>query len=316
MCLGHSVSHELGEVRVSGDSTAYHKTIMAVDIAGYNDPKRTTAHRLTVHEGFWRLLRTAFAEAGVPWDVLFTENTGDGAMIQLPAQVAKADLVAQLPDRLLAELRRYNAAHADGAKVQLRVALHAGEVYQGSHGTISDATSYAFRLLDAAEAKRALKQSGAALALIVSDSFYHDVVCADPAADARSYQRIPVSIKETKTEAWLRLLGAVTNGFPVGDSQAWKKEAFPALVDALLAVPCVRKAESRRLLLEIFPRREIADVVPYYAEDRLHVIALARTCQRFTGGLVDLLDAIKMIEPESPQVTALEKIIRTRPGPP
>jgi hypothetical protein len=85
-------------------------------------------------------------------------------------------------------------------------------------------------------------------------------------------------------------------------------------MDALLAVPCVRKAESRRLLLEIFPRREIADVVPYYAEDRLHVIALARTCQRFTGGLVDLLDAIKMIEPESPQVAALEKIIWGRPG--
>src|SRR5690242_7615992 len=65
--------------------TAHHKTIMAVDIAGYNDPKRTTAHRLVVHEGFWKLMRTAFAEAGVPWDVLFMENTGDGAMIQLPA---------------------------------------------------------------------------------------------------------------------------------------------------------------------------------------------------------------------------------------
>jgi TM2 domain-containing membrane protein YozV len=109
---------------------AHHKTIMAVDIAGYNDPRRTTAHRLVVHEGFWNLMRAAFAEAGVPWDVLFMENTGDGAMIQLPAEVAKADLVALLPDRMLAELRRYNAAHADEARVQLRVALHAGEVYQ------------------------------------------------------------------------------------------------------------------------------------------------------------------------------------------
>jgi hypothetical protein len=222
-------------------------------------------------------------------------------------------LVAQLPDRLLAELRRYNAAHADGAKVQLRVALHAGEVYQGSHGTISDATSYAFRLLDASEAKSALKRSGAALALIVSDSFYHDVVRADPAADASSYRRIPVSVKETKTEAWLRLLGAVANGAPVGNSRVRPKEQFPVLVDALLAVPCVRKAESRRLLLEIFPRREIADVVPYYAEDRLHVIALLRTCQRFTDGLADLLDAIKMIEPESPQVMALATIIARWP---
>jgi hypothetical protein len=292
------------------DSAAYHKTIMALDIAGYNDPRRTTAHRLVVHDGFWNLLRTSFAEVGVPWDVLFQENTGDGAMIQLPAQVAKADLVAALPDRMLAELRRYNAVHAEEAHVQLRVAFHAGEVYQASHGTVSDATSHAFRLVEAPEAKSALKKSGAALALIVSDSFYQDVVRADPAADAASYHRIRVSVKETKTEAWLRLLGAAVNGFPVRElRQPAVVDGFSALVDALLAVPCVRKAESRHLLLDLFPRREIADVVPHHAEDRLHVIALARTCQRFTRGLADLLDAIRMLEPQSPQVDALAAII-------
>ncbi|MEV6877020.1 hypothetical protein [Amycolatopsis sp. NPDC051128] len=291
---------------------AHHKTIMAVDIAGYNDPRRTTAHRLVVHEGFWNLMRAAFAEAGVPWDVLFMENTGDGAMIQLPAEVAKADLVALLPDRMLAELRRYNAAHADEARVQLRVALHAGEVYQGSHGTVSDANSHAFRLLDADEIKAALKESRAALALVVSNTFYEDVVRADPAADAPSYRRIPIVNKETKTEAWLRLLGAVTNGFPVPAPRPPSATDFPALVEALLAVPCVRQAESRRLLLELFSRREIADVVPYHAEDRLHVIALARTCQRFDGGLAVLLDAIRTIEPESPQVMALAAIIDGR----
>lgn len=290
-------------------AAAHHKTIMAVDIAGYNDPKRTTAHRLVVHEGFWKLMRTAFAEVGIPWDTLFIENTGDGAMIQLPPEVAKADLVAQLPDRMLAELRRHNEVHADGAKVQLRVALHAGEVYEGSHGTISDANSFAFRLLEEPAAKKALKESGAAMVLIVSDTFYQDVVRADPAADARSYHRIPVSVKETKTEAWLRLLGAVTNGFRVRATRPSTPAELTILVEALLAVPCVRRTDGRRLLLEIFSRREIADLVPYHAEDRLHVIALVRTCQRFDGGLADLLDAIRMIEPESPQVTALGALV-------
>jgi hypothetical protein len=299
---------------VDSHAAAHHKTIMAVDIAGYNDPRRGTAHRLVIHEGFWKLMRAAFADVGVPWDVLFMENTGDGAMIQLPADVAKADLVAQLPDRMLAELRRYNAVHAEEANVRLRVALHAGEVYQGSHGTISDATSFAFRLLEEPAAKKALKESGATLALIVSDSFYRDVVCADPAAEPGSYRRIPVDVKETKTEAWLRLLGAITNGFPVRMTTLLaKREAFSGLVEALLAVPCVRKTDSRRLLLELFVRREIADVVPYHAEDRLHVIALARTCQRFDGGLADLLDAIRMIEPESPQVDALSALVEQWP---
>jgi hypothetical protein len=293
---------------VPWDSAAQHKTIMAVDIAGYNDPKRTTAHQLAMHDAFWGLLRTSFAEVGIPWDVCFMENTGDGAMIQLPAQVAKADLVAQLPDRMLAELRRYNDVHAEEASVQLRVAFHAGEVHQASHGTVSQATSFAFRILDAPEAKSALKQSGATLALIVSNTFYHDVVVHDPAADPRSYQRIPVQVKETTTEAWLRLLGMAINGFRPAHLPV-HREAFPALVEALLAVPCVRKAESRRLLLELFPRREIADVVPYHAEDRLHVIALARTCQRFADGLLDLLSVVRTMEPESPQVAALAVII-------
>ncbi len=288
---------------------AHHKTVMAVDIAGYNDPKRTTAHRLVVHEGFWTLLRTAFAEVGIPWDVLFRENTGDGTMIHLPPEVAKADLVAHLPDRMLAELRRYNEVHAEEANVRLRVALHAGEVYQGSNGTISDANSHAFRLLDATEVKDALKESKAALALVVSNTFYEDVVRADPAADASSYRRMTIVNKETKTEAWLRLLGAVTNGVPVFAPASPAPSDLPALVEALLAVPCVRKTESRQLLLELFPRREIADLVPHHAEDRLQVIALARTCLRFDGGLAALLAAVRTVEPESPQVVALAAII-------
>ena len=80
---------------------------MAVDVAGYNDPARTMAHQEAVHEGFNRALRTAFAETGVPWDVCTVENTGDGAMILLPPEVAKADLVAKpLAANLFARVRR------------------------------------------------------------------------------------------------------------------------------------------------------------------------------------------------------------------
>jgi hypothetical protein len=288
---------------------------MAVDIAGYNNPSRTVAHLRVVHEGLWALLRTTFAETGIPWDVCFVENTGDGAMILLPPEIAKADLVAQLPERMLAELRRYNAVHAVEAQVQLRMAIHAGEIHQGSHGSISPAVSHTFRLLDAEEAKAAQKQTGACLAIIVSDEFYREVVKHDPAADANAYRQILAEVKETTAQPWLRLLGSAPgNNLTVAPAAPHRilprrADPFPELIEALLAVPCVRKFESRHLLLEMFPRREIADVVPYHAEDRLHVIALARTCLRFTGGLTDLLEAIKMLEPESPQVAALSVII-------
>lgn len=299
---------------VHSSAAALHKTIMAVDIAGYNNPSRTMAHLREVHDGLWQVLRTSFAETGIPWDVCFVENTGDGAMFLLPPEIAKADLVAQLPARMRDELQRYNHVHAEEAQIRLRMALHAGEVAQGSHGSISQAVSFAFRILDAPEAKARQKETQADLALIASDLLYHDVIVHDPAADPRSYRRIPVKVKpdEVAARAWLRLLGAV-NGVTVLAPKTARREAFPELIDALLAVPCVRKPESRRLLLELFTRREIADVVPYHAEDRLHVIAMARTCQRFDGGLLDLLDAVRAIEPESPQVAALAAIIEDWP---
>jgi effector-associated domain 2 (EAD2)-containing protein len=294
-------------------SAAHHKTIMAVDIAGYNNPSRTVAHLRVVHEGLWGLLRTAFAETGVPWDSCFVENTGDGAMILLPPEIAKADLVAQLPERMLAELRRYNEVHADGARIQLRLALNAGEVHQGSHGSVSPAISFTFRLLEAPAAKAEQKRSRADLALIASEAFFDDVVKHDPAADPGSYRKIAVELKETTAQGWLRLLGAPADRVVVSAPPAGPLP-FTELVEALLAVACVRNAESRRLLLQAFTRREIADAVPHQAEDRLHVIELARTCERYDGGLAELLATVRLLDPGSPQVDHLEAVIASRSG--
>lgn len=302
-------------------SAALHRTIMAVDVVGYNNPKRTVAHLREVHEGLWGVLRRTFAETGVPWEACLIENTGDGAMFLLPPDTAKADLVAQLPERMLGELRRHNAVHAVEAGLQLRLAIHAGEVHRGSHGSISPAVSHTFRLLDAEEAKVAQKQTGAQLAIIVSEEFYREVVKHDPAADSDAYRQILAEVKETTAQPWLRLLGGTPGNVLTVPPPAphrilpRPRSPFPELIEALLAVPCVRDAQSRRLLLEVFRRREIAEIVPYHAEDRLHVIALARTCQRFDGGLSDLLDAVRTIEPESPQVEALSIIIGAWPDP-
>lgn len=291
---------------------AVRPTIMAVDIAGYNDPHRTTAHRLEVHEGLWTVLKTGFAEAGIPWDALFVESTGDGALILLPAAIAKADLVAQLPERMLAQLRRHNEVHAEGGQIRLRMALHTGEVTQGSHGSVSEAVSLTYRLLDAPEAKAASRAAGAGLVLMTSERFYQDVVQSDLAANPGEYRHIRVASKETGATAWLRLVGSLPMQ-PSSASNASEKEpaSFSALVDALMDIPDVRNAESRRLLLEMMPRRELADVVPFHADDRLHVIALARTVLRFQGGLNALLDAVREVadEPASPQVERLAELV-------
>jgi hypothetical protein len=182
-----------------------HRTIVVVDVAGFTDPARTMVHQRAVHEGLYDVLRGAFSEVGVGLDTCTVEDRGDGAMILLPPEVDNSKLADQLPSRLVAWLRRYNAVHSAQAAVQLRVALHAGEVYQDGHGAVSAAVNIAFRILEAPEAKSALRLSTGVLALVASDIFYHDVIVHDPAADPDSYRRVPVEVKETSTVAWLRL---------------------------------------------------------------------------------------------------------------
>ncbi len=194
--------------------SALHRTIVVVDVANFTDRNRTMIHQRAVHEGLYNVLQTAFAEAGVDWDACAVEDRGDGAMILVPPDVAKSQLADQLPSRLVAGLRRYNAVHSAEAAFKLRVGLHAGEVHRDEYGAVSQAINLTFRILEASEAKSSLKLSTGVLALIASDAFYHDVIVHDPAADPGSYRRIPVSVKETSTVAWLRLPGLPDGAAP------------------------------------------------------------------------------------------------------
>ncbi|MEU0532841.1 effector-associated domain 2-containing protein [Amycolatopsis tolypomycina] len=268
------------------------------------------AHLREVHDGLWRVLKGGFAETGIPWDVCFVENTGDGAMILLPPDIAKVDLVAQLPERMHADLRRHNAVHSEPAQIRLRLALHAGEVQRASHGSVGKAVSFTFRVLDAAEAKKAQNLTGAELALLATDVFYQEVVLQDPAAAPAEYRRIPVTTKETSTVAWLRLLGGAPEGEHRPDLRAVPSPAEPAidrvleLTELLLGIPAVTEESSRRMLLKRL-RPEIATVVAYHPQTRLHVLEIAGTCLRYRGGLAELVAAVQMLEPGSVPVRRL-----------
>ena len=222
---------------------ALHQTIVVVDVAGFTDRDRTMVHQRAVHEGLYAVLRAAFAEAGVDWDVCAVEDRGDGAMILVPPEVAKSRLADQLPGRLIAELRRHNAVHSAEAAFQLRVGLHAGDVYQDRYGTVSQAVNLAFRILEASEAKSALKSSTGVLALIASDVFYHDVIVHDPAADPDSYRQIPVSVKETSTVAWLRL----PDGAPSAGRETPEYERVRQLVEEPRVLDLLPATELQRL---------------------------------------------------------------------
>jgi hypothetical protein len=187
-------------------SPASNRAIVAVDIADFTHPSRTELHHRVMHDGLYQVLEQAFDEAGIDWATCDVEDRGDGAIILVPTDCPRLYLADRLTDRLLAGLVRYNKVHTEAASIQLRVALHAGDVYLGRNGKVSPAINLLARLLDAEPAKRSLRESRCLLAVIASDAFFRDTIADDPVAGP-SFQRIPVVVKRTQTTAWLRLFG-------------------------------------------------------------------------------------------------------------
>ena len=279
-----------------------HRAIVVVDVARFTDPARTEHHQRAVHEGLYDLLRVAFDEAGVRWKDCRVDDRGDGAIIYVRPEFPKIWLVDQLPPRLLAGIWRHNHKHAAGASMQLRVALNAGEVYENPNGIVSQAVNHTCRLVDAPSAKEALARTRGALALIASDTFYQQIIRNEPGAAPDSYHRIPVSVKETHTHAWLRLPEGGAPDIPM----AGKVGLFD-LVDALLAVPVMADANGRRLVLDLL-RPEIAAAVPDNPSARLHVVSLVRTCLLFEGGIAELVAAVSDLAGDCVPVRRLVEI--------
>ncbi|TCO60767.1 hypothetical protein EV192_103342 [Actinocrispum wychmicini] len=255
-------------------------------------------HQMVVREGLYHTLQTAFDESGVPWQDCQLEDRGDGALILVPPEYPAHWLADRWPDRLLTHLRRYNAIHAEEARMRLRVSLHSGEVSENEQGVASQAINTAFRQLDAQQAKVALRASGGTLALIASDEFFHDVIKQEPAAAPASYQQIAVAMKDSRTLAWLRLLDAAqADTAPPGPG----RHDVTALVDAALDIDILRDPRGRELVFDQL-RPEIANAVPYFPRQRHHMFSLIQTCMNYPGGLQELIEVVRQLEGDSPVV--------------
>ena len=297
-----------------------YQTIVAVDVTSFTDPARTMSHQRAVHEGLYRVLRSAFGDAGVNLDACVVEDRGDGALILVPPEVDKSRLADQLPSRLVAELRRHNAVHAAEAGIKLRVVLHAGEVFQDGDGAVSQAVNLAFRILQAPEAKSALELSTGVLALVASDTFYHDVIVHDPAAYPRSYRRIPVP-REPSAVAWLRLPDRAAEVDGELDEEApWGRarlsavvaiEIRDAVVDALVQVGLADDAQSRSLLIQRISDYSAHPLrVPQHSVGRDHLIELVNACAKTEGGMTALARAVWVMRPGSLECDRVSRLIK------
>jgi hypothetical protein len=220
---------------------AVHRTVLAVDVESYGDRRRSTPDRLALRAGLYRALNRAFDDAGVPWRDCRPDDCGDGVFLLAPPEIPKGLFVEFLPAALAVALHRHNRTHEAGARIRLRMALHAGEVAYDEHGVTAPAINQTFRLLEAKPLREALKASRGVLALITSAWFFDEVVRHSDGLDPTTFRPVPVAVKETRTTGWISLpdrpypanaglLGAVT---AIDHHRTWRRfrRHAPVLAD-------------------------------------------------------------------------------------
>ena len=84
---------------------------------------------------------------------------------------------------------------------------HAGEVHYDANGCFGEALDVAFRLLDAARVKRALREMADPLILVVSDDIYRSVVRLgyDGIDHETFHQMVRVQVAGRRYPGWIHL---------------------------------------------------------------------------------------------------------------
>ena len=281
-----------------------HKTICAVDIAGFGGNDRTRTNYVAIREGMHRSLTDAFLASGIPWGECYQEINGDSVLVLAPAAVPKGKFVERLPLALAAALHAFNEEHPSDERIKLRLALHAGEITHDNLGVTAPAIIHTFRLLEAKPLKAALADSPGALAMIASDWFFDEVIRHHPEHEPDSYRQVNVDVKETHDVGWIRLPGhelpagplVAVAGEPIVLMPAPRPASpeFYEVVDALERISCMQSEHERSLVIE---QLRFAGSIKYFANRRTHLTSILRTCLDYEDGVLELVTVIVNQEP-------------------
>jgi hypothetical protein len=289
-----------------------HKTICTVDIKGYgSDADRTRLNLAAMRAGMYAAVQQAFAASGIPWEDCFRQDVGDSILLLVPGTVRKGSFAGPLPEALAAALDAYNAEHPPQERLELRLALHAGEVTFDEHGVAANAVTEACRLLNAEQLRTVLAESPGNLAMICSNWFYTEVIMHRPAYAPETYRRVTVAVKTFSDVGWIRTPGyelpaqlpartekstVVPTAQTVPGAPALRPASpeFYEVVDALEEIPCMQGEHSRSLVLD---QLRFAGTIPYFPVRRGHIVSILRTCCDFETGVWELVEIISNLEP-------------------
>lgn len=182
------------------------RLLMAADMERYSG--RGNLQQFEAQREFKKILDSAAAAVRLDRPTWTTQPTGDGELAILPAGTPEPVVLARLVPEIDRLLREYNRSRLPVAKMRLRVSVHQGQVHlDGANGFPGNAVIETCRLLDVRPLKRALKAfPAAAVALIVSDALYRDVVEEHyEGLRPERFTRVEVSIpdKDFRAVAWI-----------------------------------------------------------------------------------------------------------------
>lgn len=177
-----------------------------VDVANSGSESRTLKDLLALRAGLRRAIENACAAAGIPLHECEVQDTGDGFLILAPEGVDRGAFAGAFLTRLDEGLCQHNTTHSAGAQIRLRLALNTGEITRDETGTVSLGIIHTRRLLDSKPLRKALQDSTAVLAVIVSSSFYRDFVRQRDEYEPGAYDKVLVNSKDIRDYAWIRLL--------------------------------------------------------------------------------------------------------------
>jgi class 3 adenylate cyclase len=194
-----------------------YRAIVALDIE--RSTSRSNPIKGELRNKIYELFEVALRTAGI--DKRHRDrfvDRGDGllALIHPVDRAPKAlvlNRVIPLLSRILAE---YNAGlprpSQPERQLRIRVVMHAGEVHYDANGCFGEALDVAFRLLDAARVKRALRETADPLVLVVSGDIHSSVVRHgyDGIDGEAFHQLVRVQVAGKRYLGWIQLPEQVT----------------------------------------------------------------------------------------------------------
>jgi hypothetical protein len=190
----------------------YYRAIVALDIE--RSTSRPNPVKGELRNKTYELFEAALRKAGIDschHDRFVDRGDGILALIHPVDQAPKALLLNRVMPMLRRLLADYNASLPQHSRLQrqlrMRAVMHAGEVHYDANGCFGEALDVAFRLLDAARVKRALREMADPLILVVSGDIYSSVVRHgyDGIDHEAFHQLVRVNVAGRRYPGWIHL---------------------------------------------------------------------------------------------------------------